>query len=159
MCCEYNLTIWVMWKTLRNCPLQTKDIKTHTSFSPSSTLDAFPLLHVDVKKKKIDTEKQQILQLVVLFFFYSIKHQQRAQQLPCHSRSAPIPDELLLLLTAERASNERQLRDRLSRAIKGEVLSSLWNILFPFAISRPFIHGNVSTHRLQQQLLRPLKTQ
>lgn len=48
----------------------------------------------------------------------------------------------------------QQLRDKLSRAIKGEVLHSQWSILlFPFAGSRPFIHWNVCTpYRLQQDI-------
>lgn len=57
-------------------------------------------------------------------------------------------------------SERLQLRDKLSRAIKGEVLHSQRDCLFPFAGSQPFIHWNICTsHRLQQGIHPLLKSQ
>lgn len=67
--------------------------------------------------------------------------------------------EFLWRLTANvRVKRERlELREKLNRGIKGEALHSQRNILlFPFAVSRPFIHWNICTSDRLQQEIHPL---
>lgn len=86
------------------------------------------------------------------------KSRKRAASLELHRRSE-IRREFLW--RPKREWSERlQLRHKLSRAIKGEVLHSQRNCLFPFAGSQPFIHWNICTsHRLQQGIHPLLKSQ